>query len=73
MSLKQLHKIEVEVGTEVMRLSSQTILLVDHTKFDKKHAYKFSDWSSFESIITDVKPNPEYLTLAENVRTEILF
>jgi DeoR/GlpR family transcriptional regulator of sugar metabolism len=58
---------------KVMRLANQTILLVDHTKFGKKHAYKFSDLSAFESIITDAPPPSEYLRLAENSDTEVLY
>lgn len=58
---------------KVMHLASRTILLVDHTKFGKKHAYKFSDLSSFESIITDSPPPSEYLVLVEKTDTELLY
>lgn len=58
---------------KIMRLANQTILLVDHTKFGKKHAYKFSDWTSFESIVTDMPPSQEYIILAKNSSTELLY
>lgn len=58
---------------KVMRLAEQSLLLVDYTKFGKKHAYKFSDWSSFESVITNHQPSTEYLQLAKKLGVEFLY
>ncbi|MGG0740925.1 DeoR/GlpR family DNA-binding transcription regulator [Niallia taxi] len=58
---------------KVMRLAEQSLLLVDYTKFGKKHAYKFSDWSSFESVITNLEPSTEYLLLAKKLGFEFLY
>lgn len=48
---------------KLMTLAEKSLLLVDHTKFGKKHAYRFSDLHSFESIITNEEPEKSYLSL----------
>ncbi|MEK4670916.1 DeoR/GlpR family DNA-binding transcription regulator [Niallia sp. FSL R7-0271] len=58
---------------KVMNLAEQCLLLVDYTKFEKKHAYKFSDWSSFECVITNHQPTLEYLNLARKLGVELLY
>ncbi|SEO02063.1 transcriptional regulator, DeoR family [Amphibacillus marinus] len=58
---------------KVMNLAKQSLLLVDYTKFGKSHAYKFSDWSSFESVITDHQPTQDYLEVAKKASLEFLY
>ena len=61
------------VKKKVMSRGDKSLLLVDYTKFDKKHAYKFSDWTSFEYIVTDQQPADDYLQLALKHDTEFLY
>ncbi|EMF0080398.1 DeoR/GlpR transcriptional regulator [Enterococcus hirae] len=61
------------VKKKVMSRGDKSLLLVDYTKFDKKHAYKFSDWTSFEYIVTGQQPADDYLQLALKHDTEFLY
>lgn len=61
------------VKKKAMSMGDKSLLLADYTKFGKKHAYKFSDWASFEYIITDQQPKKEYLDIASRYDTEILY
>lgn len=61
------------VKKKAMSMGEKSLLLVDHTKFDKKHAYKFSDWGSFEYIITDKQPEDYYLNISIEHNVEILY
>lgn len=58
---------------KIMALADRSLLLADYTKFGKKHAYKFSELSSFEYIITDRQPDQPYLDIVSNTGTEFLF
>ncbi|MGM0238724.1 MULTISPECIES: DeoR family transcriptional regulator [Enterococcus] len=61
------------VKKKAMAMGGKSLLLADYTKFGKKHAYKFSDWASFEYVITDQQPDDEYLAIAKKYDTEILY
>lgn len=61
------------VKKKAMSKGDRSLLLTDYTKFGKKHAYKFSDWTSFEYIITDRQPESKYLDTATKYNTEILY
>ncbi|CAI3274812.1 DeoR/GlpR family DNA-binding transcription regulator [Enterococcus cecorum] len=58
---------------KVMNLANKKILLVDHSKFGKTHAYRFSDWDQFDHIITDNKTDKKYIKIAKKNNTELLF
>jgi len=52
--------IETELKKVMMEISSQTILLVDHTKFDTVSLVTFSDLRDIDVVITDESPSPPY-------------
>lgn len=57
----------------MMEKAKQTILLVDHSKFDSSHFFKIGDFENYNAIITDQKPEKEYLTISEEHDVEILW
>lgn len=58
---------------KIMRMAQQNLLLVDDTKFEKKHAYKLADWSALECIISNKKPPETYLKRAQILNIDFLF
>ncbi len=52
--------IETEVKKAMMEVSEQTILLVDHTKFDTVSLVTFSDLKDIDVVVTDEAPPAEY-------------
>ncbi|KAF1304298.1 DeoR/GlpR family DNA-binding transcription regulator [Enterococcus sp. JM9B] len=64
---------QAKVKKEMMEKAKQTILLVDHSKFDSSHFFKIGDFENYNAIITDQKPEKEYLTISEEHDVEILW
>lgn len=64
-------EVESLVRKQFMIQSCETILVVDHTKFDFRTIHLISDFSKINSVITDKEPiNHEWLTFfkQENIR-----
>lgn len=58
---------------KITHLADKSLLLVDRTKFGKKHAYRFSSWGAFEGIISNTKPEKAYLETAQALDLEFLY
>ncbi|PIE35639.1 DNA-binding protein [candidate division KSB3 bacterium] len=52
--------IETEIKKVMMEVSSQIVLLVDHTKFDTVSLVTFSDLKDVDIVVTDKKPPQTY-------------
>lgn len=44
----------------VVRHARETILVLDHTKFEAPSLYKIVDWESVDKVVTDQDPTPEW-------------
>lgn len=44
----------------VVRHARETILVLDHTKFEAPSLYKIVDWESVNMVVTDQAPTPEW-------------
>jgi DeoR family myo-inositol catabolism operon transcriptional repressor len=53
--------IETEIKKIMMEVSEQSILMVDHTKFDTVSLVTFADLKDIDRVITNQTPPPEYL------------
>ncbi|PKM52205.1 MAG: hypothetical protein CVV02_02235 [Firmicutes bacterium HGW-Firmicutes-7] len=64
---------ECDIKRKIMSRTSTNIALVDDTKFDKIFPFSFSEFSFFDYIFTNMKPNEKYLTYIETMKTKIIF
>ena len=59
-SVSNVADLEADLKRTEIRISDKTILLADHSKFDKMSLYKFASMSEIDYIITNKKPDKEY-------------
>ena len=59
-SVSNVADLEADLKRTEIRVSDKTILLADHSKFDKMSLYKFASLSEIDYLITNKKPNKEY-------------
>lgn len=59
-SVSNVADLEADLKRTEIRVSDKTILLADHSKFDKMSLYKFARMDEIDYIITNKKPNKEY-------------
>jgi DeoR family myo-inositol catabolism operon transcriptional repressor len=64
--------IETEVKKIMIEVSEQTILLVDHTKFDTVSLVTFSDLKDIDVVITDQPPPQKYFDYCAQYDGKIL-
>lgn len=50
----------------IMERSNQTILLMDHSKFNETKFFKIADLNEYYAIISDTKPNDDLLEVTAN-------
>ncbi|WP_164507533.1 DeoR/GlpR family DNA-binding transcription regulator [Lacticaseibacillus songhuajiangensis] len=62
-----------ELKRAMMSRSDHTILLVDHTKFDKKDFVVMFDFADIDTIVTDEKPSQRYLSLFEQNHVQVIY
>lgn len=53
--------IEAEIKKMMVKVSSQTIILADHTKFGVVSLYTFLDFGKVDILITDQQPQQQYI------------
>ena len=58
---------EAEVKRAVLKSSSQTVVLSDHTKFLSNSLFQFADWSQLTALVTDRREAPDIKSLAEKI------
>ena len=59
-SVSNVADLEADLKRTEIRVSDKTILLADHSKFDKMSLYKFARMDEIDYIITNKKPSKEY-------------
>lgn len=57
----------------MMNKAKQTILMTDHTKFNSSHFLKIGDFADYDVLITDCRPEDEYLPLFEDKEIELVY
>lgn len=57
---------EYEIKKTALEVSHEHYLLVDHSKFDKTSLMTYSTVDQFDCIITDTKPNKDYIEYFNN-------
>lgn len=63
---------EAEVKRSIVASNSRTILLAEHTKFDRDSVFTFGRYNQLSAVITDVKPSEEYLEVFRSNNIELL-
>lgn len=71
--LSNVADLEADIKKSIIKISSDVIALVDHTKFDKMSLYTFAGINEINTLITDAEPSSEYIELFDknNTRLEI--
>ncbi len=64
---------EATIKTALMQTAKRKILLVDSAKLDKVSFAKVCDICDFDTIVTDKKPNSEWLEAVEGIKTEFIY
>ncbi len=64
---------EAELRKKMMAKSKKVTLLVDHTKFNQTTSFHIADWDKIDRLITDEKPNDEWLTFLEKMKVDVLW
>ncbi|MCC6485175.1 MAG: DeoR/GlpR transcriptional regulator [Armatimonadetes bacterium] len=57
----------------VIRNARDTVLLVDHTKFDAPSLFRICDWGPVSRIVTDRKPSAQWLEFFEERGVRVVF
>lgn len=67
-------EVESMVRYQFMTQSNQTILVVDHTKFDFRTVHIISDFSQINTVITDQKPlNHEWISFFDRENIQLIY
>ena len=53
--------------------ADKTILLIDHTKFNKSSFIKVFDFKDIDMVITDEKPNEEWIEYLKKNKVDLIF
>lgn len=64
---------EAEIKRSMIKQSNKVILLVDHTKFDRKSFVKLFDYENIEYVITDTEPKEEWVNLLRSYNIEVIY
>ena len=57
----------------MMRNSKKSVLLCDHTKFDKVSFSKICDFTKIDCLITDVKPSDEWTNYLKDLDVKLIY
>ena len=63
--------VEAEIKKMMIKNSKKVALLIDHNKFDETSLYNFADIKDMNYIVTDSKPNKEYLEIFKNNKVKL--
>lgn len=67
-------EVESMVRYQFMNQSNETILVVDHTKFDFRTVHIISDFSQIDTVITDQRPlNNKWITFFERENIQLIY
>lgn len=61
------------IKQQMLNNSKNNILLIDHTKFNKSHVYRLSDFDNIDYIITDEEPDQEMMRIFKEKRCEVIY
>lgn len=67
------NEIEAEIKKTMVRQADKVILLVDHTKYNKTSLVKLFNYEEIDYIITDIKPEFEWLSLLDSYNVKIIY
>ncbi len=56
-----------------VRNARESILLIDHTKFLSPSLFKIVDWDAVSRLVTDQKPNPEWMEFLDSKGIETIY
>lgn len=62
----------VEIERQMMQQSARTMLLIDHTKFNRKALTFLTDFRSVDVIVTDEKPNENIQQALKQAKVELV-
>jgi len=55
------NEIAAQISSKMIKNSDKVFLIIDHTKFDKSSLTKIASFDEIDYLITNKKPNPEWL------------
>ena len=61
------------IKQRMMANAKKTVLLIDNTKYDSEHFFKLCDFGKIDAIVTDNKPNDEYMKVFEGFDCDVVF
>jgi len=64
---------EAELRKLMMENCRKSVLLVDHTKFDKESFCKICDFDRIDYIVTDIKPSSEWMEYLHHKGVEVVY
>lgn len=64
---------EAQIKKKILSRSNVKILLADDTKFEKTFPYSFGSLTEFDYIITNTKPNNEFIDLTKGTPSQIIW
>jgi DeoR/GlpR family transcriptional regulator of sugar metabolism len=64
---------EAELKRVMIKQANKVILLIDHTKFDRKSFVKLFDYKDIDYLITDEEPTKEWVDFLHSYNVEIIY
>lgn len=64
---------EAEIKKVMLSQASKVVLLIDHTKFDKKGFIQLTGLDSIDTVVTDCKPSDEWLEKFREHNIDVIF
>lgn len=64
---------EAEIKKAMIAQAAEVVLLVDHSKFDRKAFVRLTDLSHVNYIVTDKKPNSKWIAFCEKSGIQLIF
>ncbi|MBE6047417.1 MAG: DeoR/GlpR transcriptional regulator [Clostridium sp.] len=64
---------EAEIKKAMRKQADKTVLLLDHTKFNKSSFIKMFDFKDIDILITDEEPNEEWIEYFKKNRVKLIF
>jgi len=55
-----------------VRHARETILVLDHTKFEAPSLYKIVDWEAVSTVVTDQTPSPEWCEFLRSKKVSLV-
>jgi DeoR family glycerol-3-phosphate regulon repressor len=63
---------EVSVARTIIETAHQTLLVFDHSKFEKRAPVRICDVGDIDTVITDAPPPPRFARVCAEANTEIV-